>query len=243
MLRRHRAIFFAAAAMLALGAFGRQHSAGGDAKATPNVDRHGDALPDGAVTRMGTTRWRHGDAITFLAFPSDDTVLTAAPDNTARLWERKTGKEIRRFEVGGTQQPQIGQPGAMMMAVPFGRGAGSRVAITPDGKIFAAAVANNTIQLWDVGTGKALRELKGPATGISGLLFSPNGKALAITGNERTIHLIKTENGDEIRQIKAMLQKGPVRFILGGGFAESNGLDFSPDGKILASAEIEFGQQ
>src|SRR5438132_114003 len=84
-------IVVAPAAMLALGGFSRLHSAGGegegegDAKAPPKLDRQGDALPEGAVNRLGTTRWRHGDAISFLAFPSDDTVLTAAQDNTARL--------------------------------------------------------------------------------------------------------------------------------------------------------------
>jgi WD40 repeat protein len=173
-------------------------------------------------------------------------VLTASQDNTARLWERSTGKEIRRFELGGGQPPQVGaRPGVMIIGGwnTYGRG-GARVAVTPDGKIFAAALANNTIQLWDVDTGKELRQLKGPQNGITGLLFSPNGKALAVTGGDRTIYLLKTENGDEIRQIKAMPQKGPVRIVLGGGgLTEGNGLAFSPDSKILASAEIEFGQQ
>ena len=122
MLRRHLAII-CAAALLALGGIGRLHSAAGDAK-TPKVDRQGDALPDGALARLGTTRWRHGDAITFLAFPSEDTVLTASRD-TARLWERATGKEIRRFDIPPDNGPGIPQPGFAAFPIAYGRGAGT----------------------------------------------------------------------------------------------------------------------
>ena len=116
--------------------------------------------------------------------------------------------------------------------------------MTPDGKIFAAALVKNIIQLWNVDTGKKLRQLNGPQSGIADLLFSPDGKTIAVVGNDRSIHILKTENGDEIRQIKANQPKGPIRLVAGaGGFTESSGLAFSRDGKLLASVEIEFAQQ
>src|SRR5688572_5285918 len=66
--------------------------------ASPAKDAHGDALPEGALARMGTVRWRHGDNVTFVAFTKDAKgVVTASQDGVVRLWDRDTGKEIRRF--------------------------------------------------------------------------------------------------------------------------------------------------
>jgi WD40 repeat protein/beta-lactamase regulating signal transducer with metallopeptidase domain len=62
------------------------------------ADTNGDALPAGALARLGTTRWRHGATITYVAFgPEGKTLITAGQDNTVRLWDMATGKEIRRF--------------------------------------------------------------------------------------------------------------------------------------------------
>jgi WD40 repeat protein len=67
-------------------------------KAPATADLHGDPLPAGALARLGTTRWRHGANITFIAYGADGkTLFTAGQDNTVRLWDLATGKEIRRF--------------------------------------------------------------------------------------------------------------------------------------------------
>src|SRR5437763_29065 len=65
----------------------------------PPRDEAGDPPPDGAAARLGTARWRHGEAVNALAFSPDGRfVATACGDGVARLWERKTGREVRRFE-------------------------------------------------------------------------------------------------------------------------------------------------
>src|SRR5262249_6180160 len=38
-------------------------------KARPRTDLYGDPLPDSALARLGTVRWRHGSGATFVAFP------------------------------------------------------------------------------------------------------------------------------------------------------------------------------
>src|SRR5438105_3988581 len=65
----------------------------------PATDLHGDPLPKGAVARLGTTRWRHGDIVLFAAFlPDGKSVVSVSDDRYIRVWEYPSGKEIRRIE-------------------------------------------------------------------------------------------------------------------------------------------------
>src|SRR5262245_19678088 len=80
----------------------------GEASAPPRTDRYGDRLPAGALARLGTLRWRHGAAVNYVAFtPDGKSVLTASQDNIIRLWDLKTGKEVRRFETRQAGKPNF----------------------------------------------------------------------------------------------------------------------------------------
>jgi WD40 repeat protein len=134
----------------------------GDAQPA-KTDQAGDPLPAGALARMGTLRWRHGDIVSYVAFtPDGKAVLTATNDNTFRLWDRETGKEIRRFDSKAQPlQPGALRPGVMVGWTANGRNQSPR-ALSPDGKVLAVVLLNNAIQFWNVETGKEIRHIKGP---------------------------------------------------------------------------------
>src|SRR5262245_28029889 len=70
-------------------------------------DVYGDPLPEGAIARLGTIRWRHSTTVIFAAFlEGGKSVLSVADDRTIRVWEYPSGKELRQIE-----KPQAGQPG------------------------------------------------------------------------------------------------------------------------------------
>src|SRR5947209_20597148 len=75
--------------------------AGGNENARKPAAAEGsaEALPPGAVARLGTTRLRHGGDVLSVSLSPDDKVLASAGgDGVVRLWDTKTGKELRRFE-------------------------------------------------------------------------------------------------------------------------------------------------
>jgi WD40 repeat protein len=52
------------------------------------------------------------------------------------------------------------------------------LAVSPDGRLLAAGTWVGTIVIWDLESGRQLKELKGQARGVIGLDFSPDGRIL-----------------------------------------------------------------
>jgi hypothetical protein len=113
------------------------------------------------VGLWGTRRLQHGSLVSRVAVAPDGKWLASACwDGTARLWEVKTGREIRTLEMG---QTVLG------------------LAISPDGRRIYAGDECGEIRAWDAATGSAL-ESRQLDTGIGGLALSLDGRRLAWWG-------------------------------------------------------------
>ncbi len=199
-------------------------------QAAGRTDRYGDPLPAGALARLGTTRWRHGTPVTYVAFlPDGKAVLTVSLDDIVRLWDLATGKEIRR--VGGQPAGNRSVVGIIGGRFVF-RHSGFNVALAPQGKTLAVAGPDNVIQIWDMPSGKKLRSIPTPTTRPNMLLFSPDGKTLAGRSGMSSVSLWDAAAGKELWQITI-----PVK---NGGSASINGMAFSPDNKVLAAGVTIF---
>lgn len=102
------------------------------------------------------------------------------------------------------------------------------LAFSPDGKVLATGDDTARIFLWDMKTGKKIREFprdKGHQRGIQTLNFSPDGKKIASVGKDGQIRIWNTAGGHPIASI---VQVG-INFY---------GAEFMPSG-TLVSATLE----
>jgi WD40 repeat protein len=253
MIGKARILTLLAAGILALIGLGR-FSPAADEKPVAK-----EPLPEGAIARLGTLRWRHSSPVTFVAFTADGKgVVTASQDGILRQWDRASGTELRRFIRGPVKEnPAAPKPGdaAQVQAIEaqkaldalmrrmngWGGMGGTSAAASADGKVLAATVGTDVV-LWETATGKEVCSIKAPPAGVS-LTFSPNGKTLALRSGDATTILYETATGKELRQIKVKRQDNLQLTAFIGAGGNSPCLAFSPSGKTLAWSEAEFDQQ
>ena len=71
------------------------------------------------------------------------------------------------------------------------------VACTPDGKILAVGQQNNKISLWEVDTGKWIRDITAITRAVRAVAFSPDGKYLVSGGQDRMVKLWDWEKPEQ----------------------------------------------
>jgi len=232
---------------------------------TAATDLHGDPLPDGAVARLGTVRWRHGALVAFAAFSADGKrVVSVSDDGFIRVWEYPAGKEIRRILASPVKDAVPGSvnPVAVLTAA----------ALSPDGKTIATSFSSGAsnvligagllpggkdedvkkdeqIRLHDLATGKEVASLKAHSPLIMALSFSPNGKLLTTRDGTGMVRIWDWAGAKEVAKIASRGVDAPRH-----GYDDYNVDDFlvaSPDGKtlmfgglssVLRFADLQTGQ-
>jgi WD40 repeat protein len=195
-------------------------------------DAHGDSLPAGALQRLGTVRFRHDS--TAIAFSPDGKILASGGrDNSIRLFEAATGKEIRRL-LG--HQPRSYKPAANgrspldALVSATGEGGVNSVAFSPDGKTLASGGWDDTLRLWDVQSGKELRKISAHKAMVGHVVFSPDGRVLASRGAlDGTVRLWGPVTGTQIQKFVGLSNINPWRFN------HDMALAVSPDSKTVAT--------
>src|SRR5262249_7648146 len=111
------------------------------------LDCSGGPLPPRGGARLGALRARPGEPLTRLAFSHrGQDLASGSDDETIRLWETATGKEVR-WLTGHT------------------RGVTSLVFFRDD-KTLASASEDGTVRLWDVANGKEALQFRGHTKGV-----------------------------------------------------------------------------
>ncbi len=247
-------------------------------EAKPRLDAHGDPLPDGALFRLGSSRFRHGGMPASVVFLDARTLVSNGADGVLRVWEAPSGRQLR--EIRGTHYSPVplATDGKILVGVQrdghfaawdvrtgqhlrkfgwgyYAKGLGFHrdrlafaneteisiwdldnpkalhvlvrdrkdiggLALSGEGSVLAGSLGS-TIRLWDMASGKEIRDLLTPGmVGSWMLAFAPGKpKLLASTGGDHKVRLWDVETGKVVH-------------VFGPKWGSS--LTFSADGKLLA---------
>src|SRR5262249_27263146 len=127
------------------------------------TDLYGDPLPEGAVARLGTVRFRHPGAVHGVAFSQDGKLLAASSDdkNMVVIWDRANGRKLREISLADKGLP----PNLLLFSQDGRRVYGSYRGGW--GKAF---------HVWDVETGVDAKDLPRPPAEAWVLSYSQDGR-------------------------------------------------------------------
>lgn len=174
----------------------------------------------------------HTDRVSAIAWLDDERVVTGSFDKTLKIWniaEAKAeqtlsahqdhvlalaakgdyiasgGKDriVKLWKLGSTDPPKDAANHSKAVLC---------IAFSPDGKMLASCGEEDPrISMWDVTTGKSLKQLtaedpddKNQRRSLHSLAFSPDGKQFVIGGADRTVRLWELEQGKEVRRLEAV---------------------------------------
>ncbi|MEX2187643.1 MAG: hypothetical protein WD875_12645, partial [Pirellulales bacterium] len=164
--------------------------------------------------------------------PNGDRVVTAGWDNSARIWDAKTGRTIvkldddRAGEKGGhtaaINSAAFSPDGAYVLTSSddclvklwdaqsgrvvrnyVGHGASARAAaFSSDGRRIVSASSDGTARIWDIDSAATLHELKGHNLSVLSAVFSTDGKWVVTGSEDNTAAIWNAEIGDRLQTLQ-----------------------------------------
>jgi WD40 repeat protein len=95
--------------------------------------------------------------------------LAPGEDDTIRVWEVSTGKQLKRID--GTSGP-------------FECGA-----LSPDGRLLATGGFDAAVRLWDLESGREVTAFRGHRSGVTSVAFLPGGRRLLSASRDGTVRI------------------------------------------------------
>ena len=140
----------------------------------------------------------HSDLVYSVAIsPDSKQVATGSFDNTVKLWEAPSGREIKTYD-----GPQGHKKRVLC------------VAFNGDGSQIASGSSDNSLKVWDVPLSRPLRDLPAPAP-VTAIALSPDNNKLAIGTKDGVIIVYNSTDYKEL--VKFTGHKGALRSLAFSG--------------------------
>lgn len=158
-------------------------------------------LKQGVYSQPGVA---HLDIVQSLAFSPDGYLLASGGFQEVKLWRRP--RNVQTAKMAGPAEA-------------------TTLAASADGKLLAVAGADNTIKLWELATGKHLKDLTGHSAAINALRFSADGARLFSGSADKTLHVWNTADGKSIAQIETPAVVHALTLVGDGTVIATGGAD------------------
>jgi WD40 repeat protein len=180
--------------------------------------------------------WRHDDPVQVLSghedvvsgavfSPDRSTVLSFSADETVRLWQVATGRELRSFRhdgrvldaafshdgkwivsAGDDYEVRVWDvdSGARQHTLP---GHATTVAFSPDDKMVLTGVADGSVTVWDAASGTRLSLLERHSGVINSVSFNPAGDLILSVSDDHTAKVYPCEVCGDHDELLALAEK------------------------------------
>lgn len=125
--------------------------------------------------------------------PDDCWIVSAGTDNTLKVWDVETGKDLRTLR--GHQLGVSTGPGST-----FSIGVNA-CEFSPDGRIFVSASSDKTIKVWDVHSAQVLITLEGHTEEVSDFVISPDANYIISSSFDKIVKVWRLDDGEIINSL------------------------------------------
>jgi WD40 repeat protein/serine/threonine protein kinase len=191
----------------------------------------------------------HGDYVISEGYSPDGTrIVTASADNTARIWDARTGTQLavlmgHSAHVGTANYSPDGtrivtsssdktariwdaRTGTQLVVLLGHAEELNSASYSPDGTRIVTAAADKTARIWDSRTGAQLAVLTGHGDIVDSAAYSPDGICVVTASEDKTARIWDARTGREL-------------LVLSGHGNRVISAAYSPDGTRIATASFD----
>jgi WD40 repeat protein/uncharacterized caspase-like protein len=184
-------------------------------------------LPDGDLMTTGasTAVWSAATGVEAQRYPDDGLAIAVSPDGRyALMGSSETKATAQIVEIATWKQAAV---------LLNSKDAVVSVDISADGRLGATASNDGYARIWDMASGKLLRELHADQAQVHGVKFSPDASFVVTTGQLHTIRVWQVSTGQEMLHMVDSVKTAT-------GEVQNQVVDavaISPDGRLIASSD------